>query len=55
MLFHGKSFLEPDRDRWSYDRTTDTLVMIQRGDHEVNRDRFVVVLDWPAGLARRAD
>ncbi len=33
---------------WSYDPTTDELIMIQHGESETNRDRFVVVLDWPA-------
>jgi len=27
--------------------------MIQNGEHEISRDRFVVVLDWPADLAGR--
>ena len=46
VLFREPSLLEADRHVWSYDRTTDTLVMIRRGDREISRDRFVVVLDW---------
>jgi Tol biopolymer transport system component len=53
-LFHG-DFVEPERHHWSYDPTTDELIMIRRGEHEISRDRFVVVLDWPAELAGRAE
>jgi Tol biopolymer transport system component len=52
-LFRGERFLEPGQNLWSYDPTTDELIMIRRGEHEVSRDRFVVVLDWPAELAGR--
>jgi len=50
VLFRDNSLLVPQRHNWSYDRTTDTFVMVQRGDHEMRRDGFVVVLDWAAGL-----
>jgi serine/threonine-protein kinase len=53
-LFRGE-FVEPARHHWSYDSTTDELIMISRGEHEVSRDRLVVVLDWPAELDRRAE
>ncbi len=44
---------QDDKLEWSYDPTTDELIMIGNGDHEISRDRFVVVTDWPAALADR--
>jgi serine/threonine-protein kinase len=55
ILFRERSLLEAGRHLWSYDRTTDTFVVVQRGDREISRDRFVVVLDWDAGLGADAD
>lgn len=52
-LFRGNFITQGDRLQWSYDPTTDKLIMIGNGDHEVSRDRFVVVTDWPAALADR--
>jgi Tol biopolymer transport system component len=52
-LFRGP-FVNRDRLEWSYDPTTDELIMIVEGDHEVSHDRFVVVTDWPAGVAEVA-
>ena len=48
VLFRDKSLLEHSRHSWSYDRTTDELIMIRDGKHEISRDRFVVLTDWPA-------
>ena len=44
---------EDSRLEWSYDPTTDELIMIKKGDNEISRDRFVVVTDWPAAHADR--
>jgi hypothetical protein len=44
VLFRESSLLEPGSDGWSYDRTTDTFIMVQRGDREISRDSIVVVL-----------
>ena len=52
-LFRGSFIAQADRLGWSYDPTTDELIMIGKGDHEISRDRFVVVTDWPATLADR--
>jgi serine/threonine protein kinase len=52
LLFRGDFVQAGDRLQWSYDPTTDELIMIRNGEHEISRDRFVVVLDWPAELAR---
>ena len=35
--------LGADRLEWSYDPTTDELNLIVKGNHEISRDRFVVV------------
>jgi hypothetical protein len=55
VLFRDKSLREPSRHSWSYDRTTDTFIMIQRGDQEITRDRFVVVLDWDSADGLTSD
>jgi Tol biopolymer transport system component len=47
-LFRGDFISQTDRLEWSYDRTTDELIMIRNGDHEISRDRFVVITNWPA-------
>ena len=47
-LFRGDFLANNERLEWSYDPTTDELIMIKRGDNEISRDRFVVVTDWPA-------
>jgi Tol biopolymer transport system component len=52
-LFRGDFVAEDERLEWSYDPTTDELIMIGIGDNEISRDRFVVVTDWTAGLADR--
>jgi len=54
-LFRGNYISSNDRLQWSYDPTTDELIMIRNGEHEISRDRFVVVLDWPAELAGPAE
>ena len=54
-LFRGNYISASDRLQWSYDPTTDELIMIRNGEHEISRDRFVVVLDWPAELDGRAE
>jgi Tol biopolymer transport system component len=54
-LFRGDYINPDDRLQWSYDPTTDDLIMIRNGEHEISRDRFVVVLDWPAEIAGRAE
>ena len=51
-LFRGNFISPTDRLEWSYDPTTDELIMIGKGDHEISRDRFVVVTDWPAALVQ---
>jgi hypothetical protein len=45
VLFRSKQLLETNRHNWGYDATTDSLIMILRGEHEIRRDGFVVVLD----------
>ena len=52
-LFRGNFLGEDSRLEWSYDPTTDELIMIGKGANEISRDRFVVVTDWPAVLAGR--
>jgi Tol biopolymer transport system component len=52
-LFRGDELLAPARHQWSYDPTTDEPILILRGEREISRDRFVVLLDWPAELAGR--
>ncbi len=51
-LFRG-DYVSSENHTWSYDPTTDELIMIRRGEHEISRDRFVVVIDWPSELAGR--
>ena len=52
-LFRGNIDLRSD-DRlvWSYDARSDSLVLIEPGDHEMSRDRFIVVVNWDAEVAR---
>jgi len=50
-LFRGNFIFQTGRLEWSYDPTTDELIMIVEGDNEISRDRLVVVTDWPADLA----
>jgi hypothetical protein len=52
-LFRGEDVIGSDRQTWSYDPATDSFIMIGSGDHEISRDRFVVVLDWTAELSER--
>jgi Tol biopolymer transport system component len=52
-LFRGDYVTGSDPQTWSYDASTDSLIMIEGGEHEISRDRFVVVLDWAAELAER--
>ena len=51
-LFRGEFIYQTEGPHWSYDPTTDELIMIERGDHEISGDRFMVVTDWTA-LANR--
>jgi serine/threonine protein kinase/Tol biopolymer transport system component len=44
-LFRGDYVNQNDPHEWSYDPTTDELIMIRKGDHELARDRFVVLID----------
>jgi Tol biopolymer transport system component len=48
-LFRGELIHAGDRHQWSYDPTTDELIMIRNGKDEISRHRLLVVLDWPAG------
>jgi len=49
-LFRGPYTHQDDRHYWSYDPTTDELIMIRNGDDEISSHRLVVVLDWPAEI-----
>ncbi len=48
-LFRGDFVTKQEPHLWSYDRATDTMILIRRGDHEISDDRLVVILDWLAG------
>jgi hypothetical protein len=49
-LFRGDFVLLANRHEWSYDPTSDELIMIRSGEHEISTERIVVVLDWPGDL-----
>jgi serine/threonine-protein kinase len=38
---------------WSYDAGSDSLVMIERGDYEKSRARFIVAVNWDVEVAQR--
>jgi hypothetical protein len=38
---------------WSYDASSDSLVMIERGDYEKSRARFIVAVNWDVEVARQ--
>jgi serine/threonine-protein kinase len=52
-LFRGDFLRDNDPHEWSYDSRTDSLIMIQNGENEISRDRFVVIVDWFDEVAGR--
>ena len=55
-LFRGDFLYNDDPHEWSFDASTDSLILIQGGENEVSRDRFTVLTDWfpeVAGASRR--
>jgi len=48
VLFRSDELLPMARNSWSYDRVHDRMIMIQRGDREVNLKAFVVLQNWQA-------
>jgi serine/threonine-protein kinase len=50
-LFRGDFLYGQDPHEWSYDASTDSLVMIRNGDNEISRHRLTVVVDGFADLA----
>ena len=49
-LFRGDFVQQYDPHEWSYDPSTDTLIMIRNGEHELSSDRFVVLMGWMGEL-----
>jgi serine/threonine-protein kinase len=49
-LFRGDFVYNGEPHEWSYDPSTDTMILIQNGDDEIRKDRFVVVMGWDGDL-----